>query len=563
MRFDDPYEILGISPEASDDEVKAAARKCSADEEKKVQAQAALEQITDLRKKEEKPEEKSAEVCEKAEEADKNPEASEEDSGEESGKDSEEEKKEEPEKDSEEEKKEEPEKDSEVEKKEEPEKISDEKPEKSEKSEKASPMQMAMGVVTIILLAAVLVALIYNALGQKNPADAESAAAETPAVTEAAQEAAPAETVVPTVPADGNPDDETCKGTYTGTDEEVIAAKDQVVATMGDYELRNSQLQIYYWMGIQSYVQNSGPYLQFMGLDVSQPLDVQPCPMAEGQTWQQFFVRQALSSWQNYQGMAAEAKAAGHQMDPELQKFLEELPQQIEQQAKDNQFADGNAMLANNVGVGASMEDYLNFMQVYNEGFGYFQDTLTESAPQEEQMEAYMTEHEAELLEQGISRDTKVATVRHILISPEDTESEEKWAEAEKKAQELLDQFHAGEETEDAFGQLAMEHTMDPGSKETGGLYQDFPKGQMVPQFEQWSFDEARKAGDTGIVKTDYGYHIMYFVATRPVWQEQVSQLMLQQTAETLIAAISDKYPMDIDFSKIVIGNLKEQEIAE
>ena len=33
----------------------------------------------------------------------------------------------------------------------------------------------------------------------------------------------------------------------------------------------------------------------------------------------------------------------------------------------------------------------------------------------------------------------------------------------------------------------------------------------MVAEFEDWLFDEARKEGDTGIVKTQYGYHIMYF----------------------------------------------------
>ena len=34
----------------------------------------------------------------------------------------------------------------------------------------------------------------------------------------------------------------------------------------------------------------------------------------------------------------------------------------------------------------------------------------------------------------------------------------------------------------------------------------------MVSEFNDWIFDPARKAGDTDIVKTTYGYHIMYFV---------------------------------------------------
>ena len=34
----------------------------------------------------------------------------------------------------------------------------------------------------------------------------------------------------------------------------------------------------------------------------------------------------------------------------------------------------------------------------------------------------------------------------------------------------------------------------------------------MVDAFDKWCFDEARQPGDHGIVKTSYGYHIMYFV---------------------------------------------------
>ena len=34
----------------------------------------------------------------------------------------------------------------------------------------------------------------------------------------------------------------------------------------------------------------------------------------------------------------------------------------------------------------------------------------------------------------------------------------------------------------------------------------------MVSQFEDWCYADGRKAGDTGIVETSYGQHIMYFV---------------------------------------------------
>lgn len=128
--------------------------------------------------------------------------------------------------------------------------------------------------------------------------------------------------------------------------------------------------------------------------------------------------------------------------------------------------------------------------------------------------------------------------VRHILIQPEDSELssddegyeadvEAKDAEAKQKAEDLLAQWKAGEATEDSFAELAKENSTDSNAAQ-GGLYEDVTLGTMVSEFEDWCFDPARQAGDTGIVKTTYGYHIMYFVGTAPetYWELQVTNAL-------------------------------------
>ena len=123
------------------------------------------------------------------------------------------------------------------------------------------------------------------------------------------------------------------------------------------------------------------------------------------------------------------------------------------------------------------------------------------------------------------SNDNKFAlkNVRHILVSPEhshaegetheegETYSEEELAAAKATAEEILAQWKAGEATEESFGALANEKSAD-GDGTTGGLYENVYPGQMVTNFNDWCYDSARKAGDTGIVESDYGYHVMYFV---------------------------------------------------
>ena len=143
--------------------------------------------------------------------------------------------------------------------------------------------------------------------------------------------------------------------------------------------------------------------------------------------------------------------------------------------------------------------------------------------------------------------------VRHILISamPEDDPNTEDVDEsknaptdadfeaAHERAQELLDQWLAGEHTEDSFAALVEDNSADGGSNKNGGLYESVTYGQMIPSFNEWIFDPARKAGDTGLVKntlsSTQGWHIMYFVGgsgEEPVWRQTARELMWNEALE-------------------------------
>lgn len=113
-----------------------------------------------------------------------------------------------------------------------------------------------------------------------------------------------------------------------------------------------------------------------------------------------------------------------------------------------------------------------------------------------------------------------LVNVRHMLAGFEGgttengttTYSDEEKAAAKEKAESWLNEWESGDATEESFAALATEYSTDTGSKDNGGLYEDVYPGQMVSAFNNWCFDESRKPGDTGIVETSYGYHVMYFV---------------------------------------------------
>ena len=119
-----------------------------------------------------------------------------------------------------------------------------------------------------------------------------------------------------------------------------------------------------------------------------------------------------------------------------------------------------------------------------------------------------------------------LVNVRHILSSFEGGTTDESgntvYSEEEKQAardaiDEIYNTWKNGDATEDSFAALATEKTDDPGSADNGGLYENVRPGQMVTAFNDWCFDASRKGGDTDIIETNYGYHLMYFVGTSDV----------------------------------------------
>lgn len=160
--------------------------------------------------------------------------------------------------------------------------------------------------------------------------------------------------------------------------------------------------------------------------------------------------------------------------------------------------------------------------------------------------------------------------VRHILIQPEAVETPETEApaegeevdeeaqaaaeaakaeaeeaakaEAKTEADRIYKEWQDGEATEDSFAALAEQYTSDEGSKSNGGLYEHVKPGQMVAEFNDWVFDDARKTGDTAVVETSYGYHIMYYVGTNDeAWYADVTDILVSDKMSEYMDGLTEK----------------------
>ncbi|MBW5471132.1 foldase [Brevibacillus formosus] len=129
-----------------------------------------------------------------------------------------------------------------------------------------------------------------------------------------------------------------------------------------------------------------------------------------------------------------------------------------------------------------------------------------------------------------------VASVRHILISTEKRTPEE----ALKISNDLVARLKKGED----FAKLATEFTDDPGSKESGGLYENADVTQWVPEFKEASLTQ--KVGEVGPpVKTNFGYHIIKVEnrkeKTFDEMKEQLRASSLEKAYDTFAKSELDK----------------------
>ena len=127
-------------------------------------------------------------------------------------------------------------------------------------------------------------------------------------------------------------------------------------------------------------------------------------------------------------------------------------------------------------------------------------------------------------------RTYQLPNVRHILVSVSDTTDEDAMATAKEDAQEILDEFLAGDATEESFAALADEKSAD---SPEGGLYENITPGSMVESFENWCFDPDRQVGDTDIIETEYGYHVMYFSGYGKIYRDYLVEETLRNNDYT------------------------------
>lgn len=356
------------------------------------------------------------------------------------------------------------------------------------------------------------------------------------------------------------------KDSYTVSDKKALNKSDVIVAKVGDKVLTNGDLQIYYSVEAVEFITNYADYLSYLNLNYKEPLHKQYFSESEGVTWQQYFLDSALNTWHLYTIMNLAAKDEGYEFGDDLKESIKDLPASVEELAKKNKFESAQQMVQSDFGGSSTAEAYVRYLENHYTGIAFLGSKYDVMKPTQQEIEAYFAENQKELEANGIKKTSgKYVDVRHILIQPQGgtednkgnvTYSQAEWDACYTSAKAILDEWLAGEATEDSFAKLANKHSEDPGSNTKGGLYTQVASGKMVDEFDEWIFEEGRVKGDYGLIKTEFGYHIMYFVNIEDIWISEVRNMILSERADVYIKEVQKQYPIEVTYKNIVLGNV-------
>lgn len=364
---------------------------------------------------------------------------------------------------------------------------------------------------------------------------------------------------------DGNPDSLLCKASYTVFNQQIDP--DETVAVMGDCALTAGQLQIRYYLTVDAYMQSGAQTRPEEGVG----LEYQPCPLEEGLSWQHYFLKAALEQWHAQKALLQESEqeqvVSSDYFDPNPEwheeylsgelpskqyiygtkacytpnsmhyAWLDGLPETLLELAKEKGFDTLEELTAAFAGTGTRKTDFLLVAREINRSYMYF------------------TERSYDFDLSDASSAGKTVDIRHCLLIPEDG-SEKSLAACKNRAEAVLKSWEESWLTvrnqEANFARVTNAKSQDENSSFCGGLYMGLHQGQLLEPLDDWCFDPERQPGDTAVIQSEQGFHILFFRGAGR--DEEKAEELFYAAGEKLVAELAERYPMSVDYSAVCLG---------
>lgn len=420
-----------------------------------------------------------------------------------------------------------------------------------------------VGVAVAAAIAVLAVAALFIAKAVKGNAPQTQEPAQAPSV-EAPAETPEQEPVKEQLDMNAGQPELSGYPSYTVSSEELTEeVLNRVVATCGEDTLDNRTLGVYYWQEYYSFLNSAGQYAAYL-IDSTKDLDQQLYFGDQSITWEQQLLGAALDTYGTVSALCQQAEAQGFALSEVDEAYLKNSQESLDQAAAYYGFESGEAYLQQAYGPSVDLDTYWAFARTTVTASAYLEQLVESREITDEEVEAYYDENADYFAQSRVLKvDKPNVNIRHILIQPLETDettgeyTEAAWAEAEAAIQEVFDTYMAGEQTEDAFAALAIEHSVD-GSAAAGGMITDVYPGQMVDSFNDWCFADGRQVGDCEIVKSEFGYHIIYFssVGETIYWRTVAEGECKNSIAMDIQQQVRTAIPMEADLEQVALEDV-------
>jgi len=266
--------------------------------------------------------------------------------------------------------------------------------------------------------------------------------------------------------------------------------------TVGDESYTAAEMSFFYNSTYNSYVQNYGSMLSYMGLDTSKPLKSQS--YGEGQSWADYFKEMAVDQMQSVTTLWKEAQKEGFVLSDEQQAELQALISSLDT-VHEGTGVSNKRYFSAVYGKGVTKEiaaemmerSYIAncFSQFKGESFTYTPEEL-ESRYEENKDNYDIYEYMS-------------VTVSGAADEENGIDEETAMAEAKKKAEAIV----KGVKSEAAFIKNAKtEADNDPTPQTKSG-------SSLPSDIADWMKDASRKEGDTTAIEGSTSYTAVYFIS--------------------------------------------------
>ena len=154
-----------------------------------------------------------------------------------------------------------------------------------------------------------------------------------------------------------------CKENKTDAEQETTKPDPNKIVTavqVGSYDVTNVELNYFYIDAINTFYSNYRDYLSYL-LDSKASLNEQIADSATGETWADYFVKQAYNTIKSTYAVYDAAMAAGFQLSEEQQADIDTAMQYLVLYGMLYNFKDTDAYLCDMYGAGATVESYTEY----------------------------------------------------------------------------------------------------------------------------------------------------------------------------------------------------------